>query len=747
MARNSKPATELPSREQIQKFIEESPGPVGRREIARAFNVKGAMRVELKQLVGGLINDGVIDPGRRRKVAIPGRLPAVGVIEVISISEDADAIARPISGIQSGEDSKILLPHTGRGPSFAVGDRVLARLAHLGGDTYRGSVMRRLEKGADRIIGVLESARGGFRLIPSDGKKNNDALIEKSDADDAEAGDIVAVELLHGQRMGPRRGRVVEKIGRRDSPKAVSLICIHEHDIPDSFPDAVVAKAESALPVRAGGKREDLRDIPLITIDGADARDFDDAVWAEADQTPENPGGWRLMVAIADVAHYVRPDDVLDKEARKRGNSVYFPDRVVPMLPEALSNGLCSLRPDEDRACLAVEMIIDAKGRKKSHKFRRGLMRSVARVTYEEIQADIDAAGAAADHETTLTALARPLYGAYRSLLGAREARGALDIEMPEMQVKIDDRGEVVSITPRTRLDSHRLIEEFMVLANVAAAETLERRKRACVYRVHDTPNPDKVEELRANLEGFGIKFAKGQVLQAKLFNRVLGQAKGKDFQHSVNLLVLRSQSQAVYSPSNLGHFGLGLRRYAHFTSPIRRYSDLLVHRSLIEAHEFGPDGDTHGQGDDLVSVCEHISMTERRAAVAERSATDRFSAMFMARRIGEDIEAVVSGVLHFGVFVSLEGGLADALLPVQNLPDDYYDLDAKTHELLGRHSGFSVKLGQTLVVKLREADPISGRLRVDYISGGTQGRAVRRARGAGSGQGQRHPRGRSRRR
>ena len=746
MARNSKPANALPSREQIEKFIEESPGPVGRREIARAFNVKGAMRVELKQMLGSLINDGAIDPGRRRKISVPGRLPPVGVIEVVSISDDADAIARPISSIQDGADAKILLPHTGRGPSFAVGDRVLARLAHLKDDTYRGSVMRRLEKGANRVIGVLESARGGFRLMPSDGKKNNDALVEKSDADGAGVGDIVAVELLAGQRMGPRRGRVVEKIGRHDSPKAVSLICIHEHDIPDRFPDAVVDKAESARPVKAGGKREDLRDIPLITIDGADARDFDDAVWAEPDPSAENPGGWRLIVAIADVAHYVRPDDVLDKEAQKRGNSVYFPDRVVPMLPEALSNGLCSLRPNEDRACLAVEMIIDAKGRKKSHRFRRGLMRSAARVTYEEIQADFDTASAK-DQETALTPLARPLYGAYQALLAARETRGALDIEMPEMQVKINEAGEVDSISPRTRLDSHRLIEEFMVLANVAAAETLERRKRACVYRVHDTPNPDKVEELRANLEGFGIKFAKGQVLQAKLFNRVLGQAKGRDFQQSVNLLVLRSQSQAVYSPYNLGHFGLGLRRYAHFTSPIRRYSDLLVHRALIEAHDFGPGGDGDAQADDLVSVCEHISMTERRASVAERSAVDRFSAMFMANRIGEDIEAVISGVLHFGVFVSLEGGLADALLPVQSLPDDYYDHDVKTHELLGRHSGFSLKLGQSLTVKLREADRISGRLRVDYVSGGTQGRPVRRARGAGSGQAQHRPRGRGRRR
>jgi ribonuclease R len=508
VARKRKPTNALPSREQIKNFIEESPGPVGRREIARAFNVKGAARVDLKKLLGGLIKDGAIDPGQRRRVAAPGRLPAVGVIEVVSIGDDAEAIAKPVSGVKDGADAKILLPHTGRGPSFAVGDRVLARLAHVRDDLYRGSVMRRLEKGASRIVGVLESARGGFRLAPSDGKKSNDAQVEQINANGARAGDIVAVELLPGQRLGPRRARVVETIGRHDSPKAVSLICIHEHDIPDRFPESAVEQAEAARPATVEGKRQDLRDIPLITIDGADARDFDDAVWAEADTSVANHGGWRLLVAIADVAHYVRSGDALDKEAQKRGNSVYFPDRVVPMLPEALSNGLCSLRPDEDRACLAVEMIIDAKGRKKSHQFLRGLMRSVARVTYEEIQAVVDAAdpgdatgdasegvpGVAADAEPRLTALARPLYGAFRSLLDARETRGALDIEMPEMQVILNDDGQVTAITPRQRLDSHRLIEEFMVLANVAAAEMyrIPTRSRRCatILRVLGSNSP-----------------------------------------------------------------------------------------------------------------------------------------------------------------------------------------------------------------------------------------------------------------
>ncbi len=746
-------APRLPTREQIRAFVEQSPGPVGRRDIARAFAVKGQDRTGLKRLLRALAEDGEIDLKRGRERPAPGRLPPVGVVEILSVDDDGEAVARPVSGVVEDERATVVLPHSGRGPAFAAGDRVLARLSRLDGDVWRGAAMRRLESGARRAIGVLERAAGGLRLRPADGRRSEEAAIEPGGEGGAAAGDLVAAELFPRGRFGLRRARVVEVLARRGAARPVSLLCIHERDIPHRFPAEALALADRAAPVGPGGGRTDLRDTPLVTIDGADARDFDDAVWAEPDGAPDNPGGWRLLVAIADVAHYVRPGDALDAEARKRGNSVYFPDRVVPMLPEALSNGLCSLRPGEDRACLAVEMRIDAAGRKRSHRFLHGVMRSAARVTYEEMQAARDGDGGAA--ASGLAELARPLYGAFGALLAARRARGALEIEMPEMAVALDGAGRVASIEPRARLDSHRLIEEFMVLANVAAAETLERRRRACAYRVHDAPDAEKVEELRRSLETLGIPFPRGQALRPALFNRALERARGADFQDAVNILVLRTQSQAVYSPFNIGHFGLGLRRYAHFTSPIRRYADLLVHRALIEAHGFDDDDGGGGDGGggrpepaDLAEVCEHVSMTERRAAAAERDAMDRHAAAYMAGRIGEAFEAVVSGVARFGAFVSLDGGRAEALLPASSLPGGRYRHDPERHELASGPGGLRLRLGQRLTVALREADPLSGKLLADYIGGGeAAGPGSGRRGGAGrpASPGPRRRRGRSR--
>ena len=724
MTKHTKPARTLPTREQIKTFIEESSRPVGRREVARAFNLKGPDRIELKRLIRDLVERGDIDPGDRRKVSATGRLPSVAVVKVISINDDAEAVARPVSRTTVGKLTEVLLPHVNGNPSFSIGDRILARLSHFRGGIYRGSVVRRLETESQRVVGVLKKSNKELRLVPSNGRRSHEAVVAKADAGEARAGDIVSAKLLPGRRMGSRKACVIEVIGRENSPKAISLICINENEIPDNFSPDARELAEKAKPATLEDKREDLRHIPLITIDGPDARDFDDAVWAEADTSTSNQGGWRLLVAIADVAHYVRPNDALDVEARKRGNSVYFPDRVVPMLPETLSNGLCSLKPGEDRACLVVEITIDAKGRKTSHRFQRALMRSVARVTYEEIQEIQDRDPQASEG---LAALSRPLFGAFRALVQAREKRGALEIEIPEMRVVVADDGTVEAIKPHARLDSHRLIEEFMIQANVAAAEALQHRKHPCVYRVHDRPAPKKFEELRVNLSGFDIQLSKGQVVHSTLFNRILEQARGKGHQSLVNELVLRAQSQAVYTPHNIGHFGLALRRYAHFTSPIRRYSDLLVHRALIDAHNLGSGGDGHSEPSELEAVCEHISMTERRATAAERSAINRYSTLFMADRIGEQFDSVVSGVVRFGLFVTLEGGQADALLLARNLPDDYYDHDRARHELLGRHSGMRFRLGHALTVRLKDANLVSGRLEVDYVAGGEANRPRKR--------------------
>jgi ribonuclease R len=510
----------------------------------------------------------------------------------------------------------------------------------------------------------------------------------------------VVAEPLPARRYGPIRLRVIERLGSPEAPGAISLISIASYEIPHVFPEAALAEAAAAKPVEAAG-RVDLRTLDLVTIDGSDARDFDDAVWAEPDPDAANPGGWHLIVAIADVAHYVTPDSALDREARERGNSVYFPDRVVPMLPEALSNGLCSLRPNEDRACFAAHLWIDRDGRKRRHRFERAIMRSAARLTYEEVQAARDGGGKLAVAKQRLDAL----YGAFAALDRARIARGALALDLIEYRVMLDAHSGPVAVEPRRRLDSHKLIEEFMILANVAAAEELEARHRPSLYRVHDAPDPDRVEMLRQALAESGVPglaLAKGQVLRPELFNRVLTRVAGRPEAPVINDLVLRAQAQAAYSPDNIGHFGLALPRYAHFTSPIRRYADLLVHRALL--------GDIQPH-DELEVVGKHVSATERRATAAERAALERYRTQLLSSRIGEVFAGRVTGVQRFGLFVGLAENGADGLLPIGSLPGDFYRFDHQKMRLVGRHSRRSFGLGDALSLRLSEADPIGGRL------------------------------------
>ena len=511
---------------------------------------------------------------------------------------------------------------------------------------------------------------------------------------------MVIAEPLPTRRYGPPRVRIAERLGAADAPGAISLISIASFEIPHVFPPEALAEAAAAKPADAAG-RVDLRALDLVTIDGSDARDFDDAVWAEPDSDPGNAGGWHLVVAIADVAHYVTPDSALDREARERGNSVYFPDRVVPMLPEALSNGLCSLKPAEDRACLAADMWIDRDGRKLRHSFARAIMRSAARLTYEQVQAARDSSNELPIAKARLDAL----YGAFAALDRARESRGALALDLIEYRVVLDANGAPIAVQPRQRLDSHKLIEEFMILANVAAAEELEARRRPSLYRVHDAPLPDRLDALRQALVDIdvpGLALAKGQVIRPELFNRVLARVAGRPEAPVVNDLVLRAQAQAVYSPDNIGHFGLALRRYAHFTSPIRRYADLMVHRALLGESQSPQMLDTIGK---------HVSATEREAAAAERAALERYRALLLGNRIGEAFEGRVNGVQRFGLFVTLAGIGADGLLPIASLPPDFYRFDAMRQKLSGRHSRRSFGLGDSLSVRLAEADPIGGRL------------------------------------
>ncbi len=687
----------LPSREAVRQFIRAAGGRVGKREVSREFGIGPELRVPLRALLRDLAKEGAIAPAGHRRFSPPGRLPDQMVVRVTGTDRDGDAVARPVDWTGDGPPPMVLMAPERRGnPALAPGERVLARLNPIGPGKYEGRTLKRLSDEPGRILGVF---RAPNRLVPTDRRAKGEWLVPPGEAGGAEPGEIVAASPLPHAGLGLKPARITERLGRMGDARAVSLICIHGHDIPQDFPEDALHDAARAHAVPLG-KREDLRDVPLVTIDGEDARDFDDAVFAEADSD-----GFRLIVAIADVAHYVRPGAPLDRAAWTRGNSVYFPDRVVPMLPEALSNGWCSLRPREDRGCLFAEMRIDAAGRKTAHRFGRGLMRSAARLTYTQVQDAHDAG-----HDLDLPGVLPPLYAAFRALLGARVARGTLDLDLPERKVVLEE-GRVVSVAPRPRLDSHRLIEEFMVLANVAAAEELEGRHLPCMYRVHAPPSDEKLEALRFFLHGMGISLAPGNDLHPRDLDRVLQKVAGTEQAPLVNEVILRSQSQAAYSPDNIGHFGLSLPRYAHFTSPIRRYADLLVHRALVSGLKLGLGGLAPDEAARFPDTAEHISATERRAALAEREAIDRYLAAFMADKVGAVFAARISGVQRFGLFVTLAESGASGLIPMAALPDDYWLYDEATQSLSGRRTRMTYHLAQDVEVRLSEASPVTGGL------------------------------------
>lgn len=710
MSKPTGPKTQapFPSRDEILEFINGSDTPVGKREIARAFHLDVDQKKLLKMMLQELERDGALQRGRGRKFAEPGSLPEVVVLQVSHFDVDGETIAGPVTWSEDdGPKPKIYMNPERRGlPALGPGDRILARIKKSPNGDYEGRTIRRLPQGPTAVLGVIQQSDDGFRVKPIDKKSKYDFHVAPANMADAGPGDLVRIEVVPTRKLGLRAAKVVEKLDRLGGPKSISLIAIHESDIPTRFSDEAFEQAEKAKAPTLE-HREDIRHIPLVTIDGDDARDFDDAVYAEADDDPKNQGGFRLLVAIADVSWYVRPNTALDRDAFLRGNSTYFPDRVVPMLPEALSNGWCSLVPKEDRGCLAAEIIIDKHGNILGHKIFRGLMKSHARLTYDQVQAAHD--GQVDDTTDTLVeSVIKPLYEAYKCLAENRRNRGVMELDLPERRVTFDDKGEIKGIVPRVRHESHKLIEEFMIAANVAAAETLEAKKSACMYRVHAEPPRDKVEALREFLKTVDIPLAKGQVLQPGHFTRILEQAKDTPHSHLVSQVVLRSQSQALYSPENLGHFGLALRRYCHFTSPIRRYSDLLVHRSLVSSLRLGPGG-LEADHKDFAEMGDHISKTERRSAVAERSAVDRFTAKFLSERKGEAFEGRITGVTRFGLFVELNESGADGLIPISTLPDDYYEHVEARHELIGRRWGRTYRMGDGVMTRLVEADPITG--------------------------------------
>jgi ribonuclease R len=641
-----------------------------------------------------------------RFVAGPA-LPEIIPVERFGSDADGAPLARPLAWQVSGEAPSFRLIGAA-GEELAPGDRALARLIRRDSGEIDAEIIRRLDRPgsseASRIVGVFRRTRDGGEVIPADRRDKSEYRVLGHDAAGLGDDELVVAEALPSQRLG-KRARIVERLGSANAPGAISAMTIAAFDIPSEFPAAALAEAAAARPAGHAG-RTDLRGLALVTIDDSDARDFDDAVWAEPDADPANPGGWHIVVAIADVGAYVAPGSALDREAARRGNSVYFPDRVVPMLPEALSNDLCSLVPGADRPCLAARLWIDAAGRKRRHRFDRAIMRSAARLTYDAVQAAHEEPS-----KPVPIALERlaALYGAFAALDRMRQARGALQLDLGEYRVVLDGHRRPIAVIPRTRLDSHRLIEEFMILANIAAAEELESRHQACLYRVHDQPDPEKLAALRDFLDELGIPglaLAKGQVVRPELFNRVLARAAAMPEAAMINELVLRAQAQAVYSPNNIGHFGLALPRYAHFTSPIRRYADLLVHRALLAGATPAREG-----GEALGAIAEHISATERRAAAAERAALGRYRATLLGGAIGTVFAGRITGVAPFGLFVTLPESGADGLIPISSLPSDYYDHEVGRHRLVGRRWAQVFALGDAVTVTLVEADAIGGRL------------------------------------
>ena len=717
----------FPTREQIATFIRESGTRVGKREIARAFRLDAEQKLELRRVLKTMENEGALGRDRGRRFHPQGSLPSVAVIEITGVDTDGETTARPFNWTDGPPPLIWVAPEKRSRAAYAAGERVLARLRPADGGAYEARVLRRLTAAPSRALGVVTKVGESTRIVPVDKRTRSEFLLSPEAAMGAQPGELVWAEVQPGRPLGLKQVRVVERLGSTVGPGSISLITIHDHDIPHEFPADALAQAEAAGPAPLAG-RADLRAVPLVTIDGEDARDFDDAVWAEPDGDPRNEGGWHLLVAIADVAYYVRPGNALDGAALQRGNSVYFPDRVVPMLPQALSNGWCSLVPEEDRPCLAAHLWIDVDGNLLRHRFERAMMRSAARLTYRQVQAAHEARMDAAAATAAALPMIAPLYGAYAALARARAARGVLELDVPERRVLIAPDGGVAGIELRERLDSHKLIEEFMIAANVAAAEALEERKAPAMYRVHDQPSREKLESLREFLETIDVRLPRGQVLRPRDFNRILARVEGRPEQRMVNEVVLRSQAQAAYDPANIGHFGLALRRYCHFTSPIRRYADLLVHRSLIRALRLG-EGGLASDGGDFPRIAEHISGTERRAAAAERDAVDRYTAVFLAEQVGSVLPGRIGGVTRFGLFVTLDGSGGDGLVPIGSLPDDYYVHDEKAHCLIGRHHGLTFRLGDAVDVRLVEANPLTGGVILELMGSGDAPRSRPRRR------------------
>jgi ribonuclease R len=719
-----KRSADLPSRKQILDFIQASDQPAGKREIARAFNIRGDAKIQLKKLLNDMADEGLIETSRGRAFNQVGGIPKVTVLKIVDVDDSGHVIGQPEQWEADTPPPRLRIIEKERRGALGIGDRVLARTEERG-DKFVAHPLKKLAKKQELVLGVLRQEGTRFWLTPVEKKERRELPI--GDVGDGEAGDLVLCEVS-GQR-GRISARVDAVLGDPFAPKSFSLIAIHKYELPHEFSDAVLneAKKVAKLPL---GEREDLTHLPIVAIDPADARDHDDAIWAARDEDEENKGGWKAIVAIADVSFYVRPGSELDKAAAARGNSVYFPDRVVPMLPEELSADICSLKEGEDRAAMACHLTIARDGTLKSWRFTRAKIRVAANIAYEDAQAAIDATQeervdvespvcwmpaveGPLPKEVVDTAL-KPLWGCWRALLAARNKREPLELDLPERQVVLDEKGRIESVAPRERLDAHRLVEDFMIAANVAAARALEAKKAPVMYRVHEPPSREKLEALKDYLETFGIEFTLGQVIKPATFNRILERVGDADHRPEIMEQLLRTQMQARYAPERLGHFGLALATYAHFTSPIRRYADLLVHRGLVSAYKLGDGGLPPADAEKFEEIGEQISRLERRAMEAERETVDRYVAAYLSDQRGQVVICRITGVQPFGFFATVVELGGDGLVPVSTIGDEYFRFDEKAHQLVGEDSGTVFRQGQKIRLRIAEADPVSGSLRFE---------------------------------
>ncbi|MEZ0497790.1 ribonuclease R [Sphingomonas sp. IW22] len=716
----------LPSRQQILDFIAQSDKPAGKREIARAFALSGADKIALKALLKDMTDEGLIDVAPGRAFHRMGGVPKVTVLRVVDVDGDAVWAVPERWEAEGIPQPRLRVIERGRRQSaLGPGDRILARTEEAG-NGWLAHPMKTLARGEEQILGVLREEGGRLFLGGLDKKVGRDVPVV--DRGDAEPGDLVLAEKTG---RPPRiMAKVVERLGDPFAPRSFSMIAIHKHGIPNVFSPDLIDEATRIARQPLGEDREDLRHLPIVAIDPADARDHDDAVWATPDDDPANAEGFRAIVAIADVSFYVRPGSLLDKEARKRGNSVYFPDRVVPMLPEVLSANVCSLKEGVDRAALVCHLRIGKDGELREWRFSRAVVRIAANIAYEDAQAAVDAAGAGEEPSTVAPDLTRdallPLWNCWAALSRARDSRSPLDLDLPERRVVLDEKGRILSVAPRERLDAHRLIEDFMIAANVAAAKALERKKAPVMYRIHEPPSREKLVALKDYLKTFDLSFALGQVVKPGTFNHILGTLKEHEAREEIMTQVLRTQTQAYYGPENAGHFGLALGSYAHFTSPIRRYADLIVHRSLVDAYKLGAGGLSKEDAANMARVGELISGLERRAMEAERETIDRYVAAYLADHVGEVMDAKITGVAAFGFFATVEGVGGDGLVPARDLGREYFRHDEAGQRLVGEETGEFFALGQRLKLRLVEANPVSGALRFELPDGKGSGSGER---------------------